>query len=238
MTNAPGRIGWRVSRCTIIACALFAQAVAGPVLAGAEPRPPSPPQAAAPSGGTTDAQYRIGPDDTLEVIVFQVPELTRVVQVDATGQFSLPLAGRIMAAGLTTAELEKTLMEKLAGRYLNDPVITVLVKQAVSQRVTVDGAVVKPGVYNLTGPTSLVQALALANGPDPRVANLRKVAIFRTVDGQRKGEIFDLGKIRDGRAPDPRVQPNDIIIVDASGTRSFFTYFGSSLPILSIFSRY
>jgi polysaccharide export outer membrane protein len=238
MTHISGKIDRRLSPCAIIAGALLAQAGAPSAWAGTEPARTAAAQPALPSSGTVDAQYKIGPDDTLEVIVFQVPELTRVVQVDATGQFSLPLAGRIMAAGLTTAELEKALTDKLAGRYLNEPVITVLVKQAVSQRVTVDGAVMKPGVYNLTGPTSLVQALALANGPDPRVANLRKVAIFRTIDGQRKGQIFDLGKIRDGRAPDPRVQPNDIIIVDASGTRSFFTYFGSSLPILSIFSRY
>jgi polysaccharide export outer membrane protein len=184
-----------------------------------------------------DAQYRIGPDDSLEVIVFQVPELSRVVQVDAAGEFSMPWVGHIKAAGHTADEVQALLTEKLSGRFLKDPVITVLVKQAVSQRVTVDGAVVKPGVYNLTGPTSLLQALALANGPDPRVANLRKVAIFRFVAGERKGELFDLAKIRDGKAPDPQVRADDIIVVDASKTRSFFTYFGSSLPVLSLFLR-
>jgi hypothetical protein len=135
-------------------------------------------------------------------------------------------------------EIGALLTERLAGRYLKDPVITVMVKQAVSQRVTVDGAVVKPGVYNLSGPTSLLQALALANGPDPRVANLRKVAIFRSVEGVRRGEVFDLAKIRNGKAPDPQVRGDDIIVVDASGTRSFFAYFGSSLPLLSLFRPY
>jgi polysaccharide export outer membrane protein len=200
------------------------------------PQPPAAAFGASPAG--VNAQYRIGPDDTLEVIVFQVPELSRTVQVDAAGQVSLPLVGRIDAAGRTVEEVGAILTERLAGRHLQDPLITVLVKQAVSQRVTVDGAVVKPGVYGLTGPTTLLQALALANGPDPRVANLRKVAIFRSVDGARQSQVFDLAKIRSGKAPDPAVRGEDIIVVDASGARSFFTYFGNTLSLLSPFRPY
>lgn len=223
-----------MSRWIIIACALVAQTAAGSSLA----EQPRPLQAAATADASSSPAYRIGPDDTLEVIVFQVPELSRVVQVDATGQFSLPLVGRVNAAGRTADEVAAFLTDKLAGRFLNEPLITVVVKQAVSQRVTVDGAVVKPGVYSLTGPTTLLQALALANGPDPRVANLRKVAIFRNVGGERKAQMFDVAKIRNGRMADPRVQPDDIIVVDASGARSFFAYFGNSLPILSLFRPY
>ncbi|HEX4709847.1 polysaccharide biosynthesis/export family protein [Phenylobacterium sp.] len=225
-----------------LALALLVQAGPWSAAAAAEPLGRSPPQAEAPMipapTATVDARYRIGPDDSLEVIVFQVPELSRVVQVDATGEFSLPLVGRIKAAGHTADEVEALLKEKLAGRFLKDPVITVLVKQAVSQRVTVDGAVVKPGVYNLTGPTSLMQALALANGPDARVANVRKVAIFRSVAGERKGEVFDLAKIRDGKATDPQVRADDIIVVESSGVRSFFSYFGSSLTLLTLLTRF
>ena len=233
-----------MSRQMIIAGAVLVQvAAASPSLAGADPPPPALPQAAAGAAvgtpvASANAQYRIGPDDTLEVIVFQVPELSRTVQVDSAGEVTLPLVGRIYAAGRTADEVGALLTDRLAGRYLKDPVITVLVKQAVSQRVTVDGAVVKPGVYNLTGPTTLLQALALANGPDPRVANLRKVAIFRSVDGGRQGQVFDLTKIRNGKALDPQVRGDDIIVVDASGTRSFFTYFGPSLPLLRIFGPY
>jgi polysaccharide export outer membrane protein len=226
----------------IIAAAALALFAVASNAAGADP-PTGVPQPAKRAGigaspAGADVQYRIGPDDTLEVVVFQVPELSRTVQVDAAGQVSLPLVGRIDAAGRTAEEVGALLTERLAGRYLRDPVITVLVKQAVSQRVTVDGAVVKPGIYSLTGPTTLLQALALANGPDPRVANLRKVAIFRSVDGARQGQVFDLAKIRDGKAPDPPVRSDDIIVVDASGARSFFTYFGNSLPLLSLFSRF
>jgi polysaccharide export outer membrane protein len=201
----------------------------------AQPGPAAQPPAAA---AAVPAQYRIGPDDTLDITVFQVPELTRTVQVDASGQFILPLVGRVQAAGHTADEISALLTEKLQGRYLNDPLITVMVKQAVSQRVTVDGAVIKPGVYNLNGPTTLLQALALANGPDPKVANLRKVAIFRSEGGERHGRVYDLARIRQGKAPDPEVQADDIVVVDASGTRSFFAYYGSSLPILNLLRPY
>jgi polysaccharide export outer membrane protein len=189
-----------------------------------------------PIAGATAAvpsNYRIGPDDTLEVVVFQVPELSRTVQVNSEGVFTLPFVGNVQAAGHTADEVATTLHDRLNGGYLRDPQVTVLVKQAVSQRVTIDGAVVKPGIYSLTGPTSLLQAIALANGPDPKLANVHKVALFRTVQGQRHSEVFDLVSIRDGKIPDPVVQPDDVIVVDTSGVRSFFNIFGPSLPVLS-----
>jgi polysaccharide export outer membrane protein len=236
-----------MSRHRIIAGLLVAQfAGAGVAVAAPDTPPPAVSQAVArpvgaPAPAATAAvtsSYRIGPDDTLEIMVYQVPELTRTVQVDSAGQFNLPLVGRVDAAGRTADEISALLTEKLDGRYLKDPLITVLVKQAANQRVTVDGAVIKPGVYTLAGPTSLLQALALANGPDARVANLKKVAIFRTTAGERSSVIYDLTKIRDGKAPDPPVRADDIVVVDSSGTRSFFTYFANSLSLLNILRPY
>jgi polysaccharide export outer membrane protein len=225
-------------RYLVLAAAVAAQiSAASPGLA--EPAEPSPIVAAssAPSAAVSSS-YRIGADDTLEIVVFQVPELTRTVQVDANGQFTLPFVGTVNAAGRTADEIAKVLTDRLNGGYLRDPQVTVLVKEAVSQRVTVDGGVVKPGVYSIAGPTSLMQAIALANGPDNRIANIKKVAVFRMVGGQRTSQTYDLSRIRDGKVPDPRVQPDDIIVVGISGTRSFFANFGSSLPILSIFRPY
>jgi polysaccharide export outer membrane protein len=216
----------------VLASAVAAQlSAAGPGLA--DPAAPLP--AATASGAALSSGYRIGPDDTLEIDVFQVPEMSRTVQVDADGKFTMPFVGTVEAGGRTPDEVTKLLTDRLnRGGYLRDPQVTVLVKQAVSQRVTVDGGVVKPGVYSLTGPTTLVQAIALANGPDTRIANVKKVAVFRTAGGQRTSQVYDLSRIREGKAPDPKVQPDDIIVVDISGARSFFTYFGSSLPVLSI----
>jgi polysaccharide export outer membrane protein len=81
---------------------------------------------------------------------------------------------------------------------------------------------------------SLQQAIALANGPDSGRANIHRVAVFRMVDGQRKGQMYDLAKIRHGQAPDPEVRPDDIVVVDQSGTKTFFTNFGSTLPVLAL----
>jgi len=174
----------------------------------------------------------IGTDDTLEVSVFQVPELSRTVQVDRNGEFILPILGRVPAADKTADELTAYLTDKLQGRYLKDPLITVVVKTAAKNRVTVDGAVVKPGVYPLTGPTTLMQAVALANGPDARVANMRRVSIIRIVDGRRGARTYDLTKIRDGREADPIVNADDIVVVEASGARSWMTYYGVVLSTL------
>jgi polysaccharide export outer membrane protein len=206
---------------------------AGPVAAQDAPSPPGPAQAAAlgPVDPASNA-YRIGTDDTLEVSVFQVPELSRTVQVDRNGEFILPILGRVPAAGKTADELTAFLTQKLQGRYLKDPLITVVVKTAAKNRVTVDGAVVKPGVYPLTGPTTLMQAVALANGPDARVADMRRVSIIRTVDGRRGAKTYDLTKIRDGKAADPIVNADDIVIVEASGARSWLTYYGVVLSTL------
>lgn len=222
-----------MSRSTFIAAAVAVQFSA----VGAALAQPAPISAAPASAGAAalPSEYRIGPDDTLEINVFQVPELTRTVQVDAAGQFILPIVGRVDAAGHTADEISALLTQRLSGRYLKDPLITVLVKQAVSQRVTVDGAVTKPGVYTLAGPTTLLQAVALANGPDPKVANLHKVAIFRSVGGERRSQVYDLSKIREGRQADPEVRADDIVVVDASGAKSFFSYYGNSLPLLSLF---
>jgi polysaccharide export outer membrane protein len=211
---------------------LVGPAAAAPVAAA----PPEPAPAAVSSpAAANSSEYRIGTDDVLDITVFQVPELTRTVQVDTTGEFTLPIVGRVHAQGKTTDELSAQLTQQLQGRYLKDPLITVVVKTAAKNRVTVDGAVVKPGVYPLSGPTTLMQAIALANGPDPKVANMKKVQVFHeTADGHRAEKTYDLIGIRDGKAIDPQVYADDIVVVEASGTRSFFSYYGNLIPLLAL----
>jgi polysaccharide export outer membrane protein len=112
--------------------------------------------------------------------------------------------------------------------------VTVTVIEAASQKITVDGAVTKPGVYEMRGSTSLLQAVAMAEGPS-RVADLSKVAVFRTINGQRSVALFDLGAIRQGRAEDPQVLGDDVIVVDASRLNSALREVVTALPALSIF---
>ncbi len=179
--------------------------------------------------------YRIGPLDKLDISVFQVPELTGSVEVDASGQISLPLIGSVMAAGNTTGELSHTIALKLQAKYLQDPQVTVVVKEALSQRVTVEGAVQQPGVYPIQGRTTLMEAIAMARGSDPNRSNDKKVVVFRTVNGQRMAAGFDLVAIRTGRAEDPQVYGNDIIVVDSNNTKGFLRDIISAVPLLAIF---
>lgn len=180
-------------------------------------------------------EYRIGALDKLNVTVFQVADLTlRDVQVDAVGNLQLPLIGTVMAKGKTTAELTELVRSRLAESYLQNPQVTIAVASAASQKVTVDGAVTQPGVYQMTGNTSLIQAVAMARGP-ARTAELSRVAVFRNVDGQRQVAMFDLRAIRRGQAEDPQILGDDVIVVDSSVMSTTIANVLSALPSLAIF---
>jgi len=178
--------------------------------------------------------YRIGPQDTLEINVFQLNDLNRTVQVDSSGRILLPLLGAVQASGMTSSQLSQDIALRLQKNYVNNPQVTVVVKDAQGQRITVDGAVTQPGVYPLTGPTTLMQAIALAKGPDTRLANLHRVVVFRTVGTQRTTEAYDLTAIRSGKRADPVIYGKDVIVVDTSGGRSVLRDLSGVAPILSI----
>lgn len=184
---------------------------------------------------TPQTEYRIGVSDKLAVRVFQVPDLSfDSLTVDTSGNIQMPLIGAVHAAGLTSGELSTAVAERLSSQYLRNPQVTVTVTEAASQKITVDGAVTKPGVYVMRGATSLLQAVAMAEGPT-RVADLTKVAVFRTIDGQRSVALFDLAAIRQGRASDPAVLGDDVIVVDTSRMSSAMREVVGALPALSIF---
>lgn len=183
----------------------------------------------------TDRGYRIGPTDKLALRVFQVEDLTfEEIFVDASGNLQLPLLGSVQAAGLTPAELSQHIERRLAERYLRDPQVVVTVTEAASQKITVDGAVTKPGVYEMRGRTTLMQAVAMAEGPT-RIAALDSVAVFRTVDGRRMVAVFDLRAIRGGQAEDPIVLGDDVIVVDTSRLNSNIREIIQALPGLAVF---
>ena len=102
--------------------------------------------------------YRIAPQDTLEIAVFQVPGLSKTIRVDSGGTILLPLIGQMTASGRTSKQLSDEVASELGKRYMNDPLVTVTVKESAGQRVTVDGAVIQPGIYPISGETTLLQA--------------------------------------------------------------------------------
>jgi polysaccharide biosynthesis/export protein len=108
--------------------------------------------------------YRIGPQDLLEISVFEAPELNRTVRVSASGEISLPLLGAVQAAGVTPKALEFVLQELLRRSYMKDPHVSVFMKEMQSHPVSVFGAVKKPGVFQIDGPKSLVEILSMAEG--------------------------------------------------------------------------
>ncbi|WP_395673019.1 polysaccharide biosynthesis/export family protein [Phenylobacterium sp.] len=212
----------------IILTTAAAPAVAGPSL---------PPPESAALISTAAADYRIGAQDKIEVNVFGIEELKREVQVDSGGKILLPLIGQVQAGGRTPAELSTDIEGLLRQNYMKDPKVIVTVNEAQGQKVTVDGAVLQPGVYPLAGPTTLLQAVSLARGPDPRLANTRRVAIFRTVGGKRHSAFFDLAQIRSGKSEDPQVFGNDIVVVDMSGAKSFMQNFQGGFSLLGALLR-
>jgi len=165
------------------------------------------------------SDYRIGALDLLQVTVFQLDDLDREVRVNSSGMISLPLIGAVGAGGKTVPELEQEIAAKLQETYLQNPQVSVFVKEFTSQRVTVEGAVNKPGIFPITGRTTLLQAVALSEGLGP-LADPSSVVIFRTIQGQRMAALFDLRAIRAGNAEDPLIYGDDIVVVDQSGGKT------------------
>lgn len=193
--------------------------------------PPSDPRTAA-------AAYEIGPLDVLKVTVFQEKDLSfDQIQVDASGNLSLPLIGTVHAAGNTVGELSSEIAAQLGKKYLVDPQVSVSVASSVSQNVTVEGDVKQPGVYALNGTETLLTALAQAQSPT-EVAKLDQVVIFRNIDGKRAGAVFDVAAIREGRMPDPEVLGGDVIVVGFDQVKGLFRDFFKTAPFFYAFQYF
>jgi polysaccharide export outer membrane protein len=132
------------------------------------------------------------------------------------------------AVGMTVADLQANIAVRLKEKYLQSPEVTIYVKEFASQKITVDGSITAPGVYAISGRTTLLQVLAMAKGPD-RVANESRVVVFRMINNQRMGAVFDR------RADDPEVYGNDVVVVERSGMKSLFRDATGAMPILGIF---
>lgn len=176
-----------------------------------------------------DTDYRIGPHDLLEIEVFRVEEFSRTVRVNSRGSITLPLLGVINVMNLSSQELELDIAERLTQEFLQQPHVSVFIEEYASQRITVEGEVRKPGIFALTGRTTLLQAIALAEGLTD-IADLDEVQLFRKLEsGHTNSYILDIGEIRTGAAKDPIVLGNDIIVVHRATVLSFIKRFTESL---------
>lgn len=178
-----------------------------------------------------DRPALIGPLDTIQVDVFNVPALSREMQVDASGRIAMPLAGTIDARGRTAAELAQAIEAALRQKYVRDPEVIINIKNSVSQVATIDGQVNEPGLYPVTNQMTLMRIIASARGMS-EFAREEEVVILRTVGSRRMAGLYNVAAIRRGAYDDPAIYANDIIIVGDSPQRRLFRDLVSASPLL------
>lgn len=155
------------------------------------------------------SQYRIGAGDVLQVLVWREPDASLPeTMVQADGKISVPLIGEVDAAGLTLAELQNSLVEKI-GRYIHNAVVTVHAKQINSRKVYVMGAVKKEGPIPLLRPMTVLQAINEAGGFN-EFAKKKKIYVLRTVDGKRVKLPFDYQAVVKGK----NLEQDVVLMVD------------------------
>ena len=160
--------------------------------------------------------------DKLIIDVFGFENLdNRRFQVNASGGLSVPIAGPVDVGGLTPAQAEDRIEERLRAAYVRAPQVSVNVEESLSRYVTVDGEVDQPGNYPLVNNMTLMRSVAAARGAG-EFARLEQVVLFRTVNGQRMAALYDLSAIRSGAYADPRVYAQDVIVVGNSPARRIF----------------
>jgi polysaccharide export outer membrane protein len=175
----------------------------------------------------------VGPFDRLTVDVLGIEALTgREVQVDGDGNIALPMVGAVNVAGRTTSEVRVLVTERLRAAYVRDPQVSVGLREAVSQVLTIGGQVARPGVYPVMGEMTLLRALAVA-GDTREDADLQDVIVFRTVAGQRYAALYDVERIRHGAYPDPEIYANDLVMVGDDQSRRLFREVLSTFSLVS-----
>jgi polysaccharide export outer membrane protein len=159
-------------------------------------------------------EYRIGIDDVLDIAVWNVTELQKTVPVRPDGKISLPLVNDVVAAGLTPMELRKQLTEKISA-FVQNPDVSVVVRDIRSLKVSVIGQVRTPGRYDLKGPATVLDALALAGGFTDFAAR-RKITILRSTGNTVQRIRFDYDAAVSKRGSGNHnmfIKPGDIVVV-------------------------
>ena len=167
-------------------------------------------------------EYRIGSRDLLEITVFNLPELNQTVRVSEDGSITLSLLGKVEVAGLTAQDLEKRLAGLLDQQYTKNARVTVFIKEF--QKVAVLGAVGRPGMYELVGPTTILQIISQAGGLTAQAMN--EIYILRQGKDATKTRIaIDLEELTKGNHElDILLQPKDEVIVPIDQIRNVFVY--------------
>ncbi len=160
------------------------------------------------------AGYMLCPGDEIGVDVFREPNLSGVFQLDSAGCIRHPIFGTVEVSGITAEEAEARITALLAERYLMNPRVMIRVVTSQSSQIVILGEVRKPGVYtiDMDKPVTLLQAVAEAGGFTD-LARINRIRIVRGTDGRQRKIRVQSARIIDGREPDIRLEPNDVIMV-------------------------
>jgi polysaccharide export outer membrane protein len=167
----------------------------------------------APQGPTAGTEeYRVGAGDKLRVEVYKDPQLSQSVQVRPDGKITLPLVGDLEATGRTPLELRDIIAKSLK-EYITNPTVTVIVVEAVASQVYVMGEVTRPGPMQLHGPTTILQALAMAGG-FKEFANTKDVRVLRpNASGKMETLRFNYKDALNGDTKPFYLRPGDTVVV-------------------------
>jgi polysaccharide biosynthesis/export protein len=202
---------------TPVPCAAQAQAQPARPTTAAPGQPPArtatPPPVATAPGVNLPPEYTVGADDVLSIVFWRDKELTADVTVRPDGKISLPLLNDVQASGLTPAQLKDRIVEE-SKKYVEDPNVTVVVKQINSRKVFITGEIKKPGQYLLTAPTTVLQMISIAGGLAD-FAKSEKVMVVRTENGKPVSYKFNYKEVIAGKklAQNIDLKPGDTIII-------------------------
>jgi polysaccharide export outer membrane protein len=159
------------------------------------------------------ADYLIGAEDVLQIMFWRDKDMSAEVMVRPDGMISLPLLNEVHAAGLTPTQLKDLLIEQ-SKKFVEDPNITVVIKQINSRKVYITGEVGKPGLYPLMGPTTILQLISLAGGLRD-YAKSDKITIMRNDGGKPANFRFNFQEVLKGKKLQQNIllKPGDTIIV-------------------------
>lgn len=184
-----------------------------------------------------DDAYRLMAQDEVQITVFRVPDLSGTYRVGSSGTVGMPLIGEFAAVGRTAPELARALEQAYGARLLQDPSIQVQVVKSTGARFVIEGAVRSPGTFPVDSRTTLIEAVALANGLDLDTANPGRVVVIRNIGSEVYRAAFDLRQVREGLMPNPRIYAGDIVVVDGSTLRRDFRDIIRTVPLLGLFLR-
>jgi len=158
-------------------------------------------------------EYRLGPEDVLDVFVWKEPDLTTAATVRPDGKISVPLIGDLPASGRTASQLQQEITKRLS-HFVSEPVVTVIVKQFNSFTIPVLGEVRRPDVYKVSRKITVLDAIALAGGFTEFAKKDHVIVIRKSSSGEQRITINLKKYLKDGTGEPFYLKPSDVVFVE------------------------